>query len=250
MIYAIHNADGRITKLLLEKGADPSLSCDKGRFCPLLIAIGSGRTDIFEQLLNNGANVNMQGFVYHIWKGDSGCTPLILASHHGNIGMVKSLLRRGADPNPNFDMADGKHRSPLIEAACHGHAEIVKLLLDNGAHINALTFTPAHTNGLETPLCAAINGLWYRRAQSNMVVRLLLDYGADPNISPTGHLIGQTPLRMAVWFRRVDVVRLLLAKNARVEPGIEKEMVGCEHENGYHILLKLIEEARLRQALS
>lgn len=252
LIYAIHNGHDNIAKLLLDKGADPSLSCEDGYLCPILIAVDSGRTNIVELLLDNGANVNMQGFDYGFWDGDLGCTPLILASHHGHIGMVKSLLRRGADANPNFDMEDGKHCSPLIEAVTGGHAEIVKLLLDNSAHINALAFAPMHSieDEQQTPLCAAITGVWYRQEQSDMVVKLLLDNGADPNISPTGHLIGQTPLRMAVSLRKVDVVRLLLAKNARVEPGIEKEMVGCEHEDEYHIVLKLIEAARLRQALS
>jgi ankyrin repeat protein len=50
------------------------------------------------------------------------------------------------------------------------------------------------------------------------VVRLLLDAGEDPDrYNPEGHHSHSTPLHQAVWADHLEVVRLLVARGARLD---------------------------------
>ena len=50
------------------------------------------------------------------------------------------------------------------------------------------------------------------------MVRLLLDAGEDPDrYNPEGHHAHSTPLHQAVWAGHLEVVRLLVARGARLD---------------------------------
>ncbi len=94
----------------------------------------------------------------------SGRTPLHLAADRGHIKTVDLLLRNGADINAR----DNGNWTSLMSAAC-GHSEISERLLQNGAAIDA-----ADNTGRTSLINAATKG-------HTEIVRLLLDYGANPD---------------------------------------------------------------------
>ncbi|XP_011856972.1 PREDICTED: ankyrin-1-like [Mandrillus leucophaeus] len=64
-----------------------------------------------------------------------GYTPLHVASHYGNIKLVKFLLQHQADVNAKTKLG----YSPLHQAAQQGHTDVVTLLLKNGASPNEVS---------------------------------------------------------------------------------------------------------------
>lgn len=79
--------------------------------------------DLCERLLANGADVNA------VRNRKDKSSPLYAAIINRNIGMIRLLLKAGADVN--YQNADGA--TGLFLAAQTGQAEIVKILLENGA---------------------------------------------------------------------------------------------------------------------
>ena len=144
---------------MVEKGATVDLPDPEG-VTPLLWAIWNTRFDVAKYLIEHGANVNRWDW----W----GRTPLYLAvdyvtlPHGGRpdqpsldetlpIDIVRLLLDKGADPNPQLKMtaplrATGNDRgldpmlapgtTPLIRAAKAMDVESMKALLEHGADIS------------------------------------------------------------------------------------------------------------------
>lgn len=87
----------------------------------IVAAAWDGFADLVEQLIDNGADINIQD--------ETGQTALIAASDQGYFGIVELLLNRGA--NPNIKDKDGD--SALDIARFKDHEEIVKLFVAHGA---------------------------------------------------------------------------------------------------------------------
>lgn len=161
--------------------------------CPAIVhASYQGDTELVSLLLKNGANVNAEG--------DNKRTPLVYALFGEDVKMTEMLLKNGARPNATFDNG----YVPLYRAilSTQSAATLVELLLKNKANPNAVT------NGV--PMMT-----WAITSNKIEILRLLLAYGADPNLkggtSPTGVW---TPFRDAVDNANVDAVALLLAAGA------------------------------------
>jgi 2-iminobutanoate/2-iminopropanoate deaminase len=60
-------------------------------------------------------------------------TALLKAAETGNVGNVKALLQKGADPNTT----DEFKRTPLMIASLHDHANVVTAMIEAGAEISA-----------------------------------------------------------------------------------------------------------------
>jgi len=101
--YAVEKQDAKIVKLLLKYGADPNAR-DKHNNTPLMylasihypsnkrrLNASWGRHETIEALLSAGADVNI--------KGEFGHTPLMNAIINDHTGMIKLLLKHGANPN-------------------------------------------------------------------------------------------------------------------------------------------------------
>jgi truncated hemoglobin YjbI len=130
----------------------------------------------------------------------AGRTLLHFASGAGCLGVVKSLLRVGADPNTR----DSGGHTPLYRVAneCGSDAgpEIVRALVYAGGDVNAcggVTRT--------TPLHMAARRGFMGIAQA------LLDCGAAAGAKD---IKGDTPLQRALNCRRKEVARLLAERNA------------------------------------
>jgi ankyrin repeat protein len=114
-------------------------------------------------------------------------TPLFLGTYHGCSGAVEILLRNGADP----DIKNHVGRTPLNSALKLWH-------------------TPAINPEIG-------------RNEYNIIVRILLEGGADPNLSSNINGSIKVPLFIAAKSGNIDAARLLLKKGAKVNvevPGL------------------------------
>ena len=156
---------------------------------PLIEAARNGRVEVVKFLIENGADINLQGEAWY--------APLHCAAQNGHVKVVKILLENGAE-------VDRFSNKPLHRTAEIGNIEIAEILLAYGADINTEKgrgFTPLH-----------VAAGW---GQAEMV-RYLLVRGA--NVNPTTGE-GITPLHRAAGSDRVEVGRILLEHGAVVPSG-------------------------------
>lgn len=126
--------------------------------------------------------------------GTEGATPFLFAADRGDVPLMRLLLQLGADPllpnaegtTPLLAAAGVGTNEPQEEAGEESEAvEAVKLLLDLGADVNTVD-----KNG-----DTAMHGAAYNI--SPLVVKLLADRGADPQIWSKPNKAGGTPLFIA-----------------------------------------------------
>ncbi len=97
-------------------------------------------------------------------RGYNDKVPLYIAAGKGYTSAVQLLIDHGA----NINIQDHQNLTPLHNASFRS-SKIVKMLLDNRAHVNAkdrYDQTPLH---------------WSTEKGHDEIVRILLDYGANPN---------------------------------------------------------------------
>ena len=136
-------------------------------------------------------------------------SPLILASFEGHLDIVQCLLDHCADPN----LQSGLHYTALRHAAVIGHLEMVRTLLAHSVDVN---FQDRES---WTPLYGAF---WYGNAKGNCprLVRLLLEHGANPNARDNNrrislHLVSSSPyLELPL---KLEVAHILLSYGADVD---------------------------------
>jgi ankyrin repeat protein len=216
---AVQNGHFELAIALIDAGADPNDV--RTGFTPLHMlpgvrkpdssdisdpapASGAGRLSslgFVREIVKRGANVNLR-----LPKGSpklpntsssigtEGATPFLLAADRDDIPLMKALLESGADPL----MPNSNGTTPLMAAAGVGTAEpqeeageeseaveAVKMLLDLGADPNTVD-----KNG-----DTAMHGAAY--AISPLVVKLLAERGADPQVWKNPNKAGGTPLFIA-----------------------------------------------------
>lgn len=156
-------------------------------FAELINAVKADDVAAARRMLAAGADVNT--------RNEEAATLLMLASHAGNLPMVKILIEAGADVNAS----DASGWAPLMKAAYnadvkHGFADVVQVLIDAGANIEAPI-----GYGVRPLMLAAGYG-------ETAVVDALLQAGADVLAQNEG---GYTALMMVKQKHYVDVVNLL-----------------------------------------
>src|SRR5882724_12000925 len=130
-MYAVLYTHAKTLEQLLKKGADPNKKNDANATALIWAATDLVKTRL---LVEHGADVNA--------RSDDLRTPLMIAARRpGNAAVVKLLLERGANPNPNAHPVT--ESSPLIEAATAGDADNVELLLSHGAEVKKGAAEPA-----------------------------------------------------------------------------------------------------------
>ncbi|KAJ5357862.1 hypothetical protein N7541_005020 [Penicillium brevicompactum] len=141
-----------------------------------------------------------------------GCTPILLASFHNSLAVLKLLL---LDENASPNFRDRKWiRPPLSWAVKEGHAEVVQALLnDDRTDVNLQDKTG------DTALMIAVN------SRPRMMELLLCSGRADPRIA---NRQGWTPLSRAA--RDIDAdVGLLLARHLRLILDGDDRAEHCQH---------------------
>ena len=180
-------AEGQpMVKLLLDNGAEPTLSNNNG-WTPLYMAVSGGRANVAKELLQRGgtAQVNV--------ANDTGRTPLCCAASKDMRDTVKLLLDNGADIGAG---------TPLIDAARAGRDGIMKMLLAAGAGVNKYD-----EKGM-TALCCAVE------MGSKACVSMLLD--AHANVTRTDK-DGWTALHYAANGFGSTIVEMLLIKSPNID---------------------------------
>lgn len=125
-----------------------------------------------------------------------GTTALHWATYHGDVALVRRLLKAGANPSQPNDYGS----TPLAEAAVVGNVDILKALLDAGAAVDA-----RNADGQTALMVVA-------RTSNVEAARLLLKRGADVNATESWR--GQTALMWAAAQAQPAMVRELLKHGA------------------------------------
>jgi uncharacterized protein len=170
----------------------------QGGLTPLLMAIREGNRDAVVALLDGGADVNQP-----IAKDNT--TPLLLATINGHYDLAKYLLERGASAKTaseagatplyaviNKEWAPSS-RTPQPTYNLQQkttYLELMEQLLKAGANPNArlnrsLWYTTYNRDNLRVDFAGAT--AFWRAAYATDIpaMKLLLKYGADPNIPTT-----------------------------------------------------------------
>ena len=169
----------RLVKSLIYKYPQHASDVGGNYGSALHVASDAGHVKIVRLLLKHGVDVDIRG----MWDQ----TPLQFASDAGRLEVVKLLLGHNADANSK----DEYGWTSLFHAISKGHLDVVRQLLDHGAHVNIQDNT-----GGRTPLHVAF---LRDKPQSNKIVSLLLERGANPNARDNAQ---QTPLHLLTPSKR------------------------------------------------
>jgi len=173
----------------------------------MLDEIVDGRTDLVFEYCAAGYSANSM---------DKDAVSLLQwCAYYGDVSAMKLLLAKGAQMQSLGDNVG------LNAASFHGHWRLCKFLLERGADVNA---TEADTG--ETALHAALSQT--NRLAHNLVVKVLLAHGANPNCTTkkdaeTGAFMrdcrtkGETPLHRAAAFGDEEAIQLLLDAGAVID---------------------------------
>lgn len=192
LTFAVQNSELKTVKFLAEHTNINEQ--DKLGQSPLHLALSQNKEEIFDYLLEKGADVNIGGA-----KGKlKNQTVLYLAVTRGREDLVPKLLERGANPN----IADSESGFALAEA-CIGatvNPEIIKMLLAKNADVNQ-----KETNGATALIYLASNNQ-ISSDKRQTVVKMLLDAGADKKAKDKE---GKTAFDWAKSVGNKDVLEML-----------------------------------------
>jgi ankyrin repeat protein len=200
LMWASAEGHLEVVKALLAAGADPNLKAHvstlterknadhpSGGFTALMFAVRNGHTDVAKALVQGGADLKL--------TNADGATATIIAIVNDRFDLAKELLDLGADPN------DG-----ALFFAVDMHDATTDMRAHDGSRLQ-----PNHPNKL-----TALS-----------LVKSLLDLDADVNKPFVGALhsttlccgasINSTPFYRAATAADVEVLKLMLARGAKIE---------------------------------
>ncbi|XP_048246402.1 ankyrin repeat domain-containing protein 50-like [Haliotis rufescens] len=222
LMFAAFGGHREVFDLLVTKGADATLVCNKGNTIlhvacigghvemvehimsqgigdvnsqnqdgrtPLLLAAFGGHREVFDLLVRNGANASV--------VCNMGNTILHVACIGGHVEMVEHIMSQGIG-DVNSQNQDG--RTPLLLAAFGGHREVFDLLVRNGANASVVC------NMGNTILHVACIG-----GHVEMVEHIMSQGIGDVN---SQNQDGRTPLLLAAFGGHREVFDLLVRNGA------------------------------------
>uniref|UniRef100_UPI00358F82F8 kinase D-interacting substrate of 220 kDa isoform X3 n=1 Tax=Myxine glutinosa TaxID=7769 RepID=UPI00358F82F8 len=226
IMWACGRGHHDIVELLLQHEAKYNCS-DKYGTTPLIWAARKGHLESVRHLLAKRADVN------HV--GANSLTALIVAVRGDYADVVEELLEK----EPDVNLADKDGNTALMIAAKQGYTSIVSSLLEAGAYVNTpdrhgdtvlvWAVRGGHVDIVRALLakladvdvhCANKTALYWAVEKGNTtIVRDILECNPDTEICTQD---GETPLIKATKMRSVEIVQLLLDKNAKVSASDKK----------------------------
>jgi ankyrin repeat protein len=173
LTVACTNANGPLVEVLLKAGADPNTTLPSGETA-LMSCARTNSVQAVKSLLDRGANVEAK-------ESRQGQTALMWAAAQNQPEVVQALIEGGADIHTR---SKGGF-TPLLFAARTGAIDSARILLAAGADVNEAMAAKGTPGG--PLLMAAASG-------HEALAVLLLENGADPNVSDGG----AAPLHYAV----------------------------------------------------
>ncbi|XP_061387243.1 protein fem-1 homolog CG6966 [Musca vetustissima] len=166
---------------------------------PLVISCRNGHSEIVEYLLTwCQADVEQVGSVSFDGEPIEDAPPLWCASAAGHLGIVKLLVRHGA----NVNSTTRTNSTPLRAACFDGHFEIVKYLIQHGAD-----FEVANRHGHTCLMIACYKGHF-------KIAQYLLSLNANVNRCSVK---GNTALHDCAESGSLEILQLLLKHGATME---------------------------------
>lgn len=174
----------------------------------MLDRIADGRTDLVFDHVAHGNPATA--------RDKNGVALIQWCAYYGDVSAIRFLLANGETLRTlGGDLG-------LNGASFHGHWRLCEFLLENGADANHVSPDTG-----ETPLHAALCSD-RRQMASNLVVKILLAHGADPNhrTKPSAETGGfmrdvrtraETPLHRAAAFGDEETIQLLLDAGAVID---------------------------------
>ncbi|MFC1652081.1 ankyrin repeat domain-containing protein [Planctomycetota bacterium] len=215
LFWAISLRQIKVVDLLITQGADVNAKTQDGQ-TPLYIAVIRGSREVMEMLIANGAEVTSQIVtlavrskheeIVDLFLGDKAFATSVFLSAAANRD--KNLAKQALDQGADVNASDQSGVTSLHRAAVRVDKEIGSLLLNYGGDVHA------KDSAARAPLHYATGATGRVRSPQQEVanfIDLLLAEGANVNVQDKW---GYTPLHYAVLVRRVDVVKLLLEREA------------------------------------
>lgn len=203
LMWAVAEGHADVVRVLLDAGANAKAKTDKG-FTPFLFAVRGGNQALVEAMLAAGADVNE--------TAGEGTTALAIAIVNAHYELAAWLLDRGANPNTDMPGGTALHaatrtrdyeygtvvRPAAVQTGSLDDLGLIRKLLDKGANPNARIVKPLPRQGAFDNnflrLLGATPYLLAARAADPVLMRLLLERGADPTITTDDQV---TPLMVA-----------------------------------------------------
>ncbi|KAM8966997.1 ankyrin repeat and SAM domain-containing protein 6 [Pelodytes ibericus] len=238
LMQAVRSGNLNVALILLENGADVNAQNRLGASV-LTVASRGGHVNVIKLLLESGAFVdNYDHFDVNMVSNSSHkedmpeITALMTASQHSHEAAVRLLLDWGADVN--YRLKTGWN--PLMLTALHGRVSVAQQLVDRGAdpdHVNTLGKTPFEiamhfkhkdmkdyldsmtTIRPKTDEEKRRPDVFHAVKMGNVqLVKEIVD--EDPNQVNAVNADGASPLMIAAVTGKLELVQLLVAKNADI----------------------------------
>ncbi|PWT83835.1 MAG: hypothetical protein C5B57_06135 [Blastocatellia bacterium] len=236
LMTAARTGSVEAVKVLLAFGANVNAREEWRGQTALMWAAAENHAAVVKLLIELHADVNARSLLYEfpeLTGGNGGIihdrpmgglTPLFFAARQGALESAAALIDGGA----NLNLTEAQYGfTPMQTAIFNGHYDLVALFLDSGASPDdGSLYTAIEMRNLATYSNRPNPPDSDRRLNSLDAVKLLLEWGADPNqvyskkIPPRqaqGDIIvppGATPLYRAIKSTDLTAIRLLIDKGA------------------------------------
>lgn len=232
---------------------------------PLMWCCAKGNTDIFDILIEHGADINYRSDIErstdYAFSDRVVLTPLMIACHVNEIYIVNRLLQL----NVNLEIEDICGQTAIFH--CRTSDILIQLLL-HGANVNHIDYSRHSFLGI------LIDQKYQKQGNViNRVVSILLRFGADPNVGgrklpinisisnkdynltklllengahPNVDYIYEHPLRTAIRVNNIRIVKLLLDFGANpnlVYHDSNKSLISYARDLGHNKMVLFLEKS-------